>query len=234
MGTNAAALISSPELQAVLEARAFAYRMLANAFLAEPVREQIRSLAATDAVSLFPYAADSEPIAQGVSEVTAYLGDPAGDTDAAFDALVWDFTRMFIGPGRLAAPPWESAYKTEERLLFQEPTLAVRQVFRAYGLVLATAPASPEDHIGLELDFMYHTCGLALEQAKAGNVAGLEQICRDQLDFLRTHLLSWAPAFAADVVRSSQTGYYRGMARMLDGFLRIDRAIAEELLGAAD
>jgi putative dimethyl sulfoxide reductase chaperone len=233
MGTNAAALIASAELEAVLEARAFAYRLLANAFLAEPVRDQVAVLAAAGAVHAFPYAAESDLIAQGMAEVEAYLADPATGTDAAFDALVWDYTRMFIGPGKLAAPPWESAYSNEERLLFQEQTLAVRQVFRSYGLVLATAPANPEDHIGLELDFMYHTCSLAMEQLKAGNVVALEQICRDQLAFLNEHLLAWAPDFAADVVASSQTGYYGGMARLLSGFLRVDRAIVEELLCSA-
>ncbi|HLN59919.1 MAG TPA: molecular chaperone TorD family protein [Symbiobacteriaceae bacterium] len=230
MGTQTDAFIASEELEAVLEARAFAYRMLANAFLAEPVREQIAALAATGAVSLFPYAADSELVAQGVAEATAYLSAPANGTDAAFDALVWDYTRMFIGPGKLPAPPWESAYSNEDRLLFQEQTLAVRKAFRQYGLVLATAPSNPEDHIGLELEFLYHTGCVALEQAKARDVAGLERVLRDQQAFLNEHLLTWAPDFANDVAKSSTTGFYRGMARILSGFLRVDRAVLEELL----
>lgn len=225
MATNAEAMIASEELQALMEARAFAYRMLANAFLAEPARDQIQALATSGAVSAFPFAEDSEAIQQGMAEVEAYLSDPANATAEAHDALLWDYTRMFIGPGKLAAPPWESAYSNEERLLFQEQTLQVRQVFRSYGLVLATAPSNPEDHIGLELDFMYHTCRLAMEQAPR-----LVQILNDQQDFLNEHLLAWAPDFAADVVKSANTGFYCGMARMLNGFLRTDRAILEELL----
>lgn len=230
MATNAEALIASEGLKAAMEARAFAYRLLANAFLAEPVRDQVNALAATGAVRAFPYAGDSEPIQRGMEEAEAYLSDPANGSIEAYEALLWDYTRMFVGPGQLAAPPWESAYSNEERLLFQEQTLAVRRVFRAYGFVLATAPANPEDHIGLELDFMYQTCRLAMEQIEARQPARLEQICRDQLSFLNEHLLTWAPDFAADVVNSAQTGFYRGMARMLNGFLRIDRSILEELL----
>ena len=225
MATNAEAMLASEELPVLMEARAFAYRLLANAFLAEPVREQVQALAATSAVRSFPFADESELIQQGMTEVEAYLADPANGTAEAFEALLWDYTRMFIGPGRLAAPPWESAYSNEERLLFQEQTLQVRQVFRSYGLVLASAPSNPEDHIGLELDFMYHTCRLAAEQP-----ARIVQILSDQQDFLNEHLLTWAPDFAADVVKSANTGFYRGMARMLNGFLRIDRTILEELL----
>ncbi|MEI3231097.1 MAG: molecular chaperone TorD family protein, partial [Gordonibacter pamelaeae] len=38
------------------------------------------------------------------------------------------YTKLFIGPAKLPAPPWESVYATGGRpLLFQESTLAVRR-----------------------------------------------------------------------------------------------------------
>ncbi|HYG58562.1 MAG TPA: molecular chaperone TorD family protein [Symbiobacteriaceae bacterium] len=233
MATRAELLIQTEDLKAVLEARAFAYRMLAQAFLAEPVKAQIQSLAETGAVGIFPYAQDSEHIQQGMDEVQAYLSDPANATDEAFDDLHWDYTRMFIGPGALPAPPWESAYSNEERLLFQEQTLAVRKVFRAYGFANPGAPAEPDDHIGLELDFMYQTSRLALEKAEQQSGADVVRICRDQLAFLQEHLLKWVSAFAGDVAASAETGFYRGMVRMLHGFLGVDRSILQELLKAA-
>ena len=79
--------MQTEDLKAVLEVRAFAYRILAQAFLAEPVRVQVESLAETGAVGLFPYAQDSDLIGQGVQAVQAYLGDPANATDEAFESL---------------------------------------------------------------------------------------------------------------------------------------------------
>ena len=137
---------------------------------------------------------------------------------------------MFIGPDKLVAPPWESAYANEERLLFQEQTVAVRKVFRAYGFANPGAPMEPDDHIGLELDFMYRTCCLAMETSSAADLA---TICRDQLSFVKEHLLTWVPAFAADVAGGARTGFYRGMAHMLHGFLLIDRSLLAELLQEA-
>ena len=230
MATQAELLIQTEELQAVLEARAFAYRMLAQTFLAEPVRAQLQSLAETGAVGIFPYAEESELVRQGIDEAQAYLSDPANATDEAFDALHWDYTRMFIGPDKLPAPPWESAYCNEERLLFQEQTMAVRRAFRTYGYANPGAPMEPDDHIGLELDFLYRTCSLALEATEGAALVG---ICRDQLSFVKEHLQVWVPAFAADVARDARTGFYRGMARMLEGFVAIDRRLLEELLSEA-
>jgi hypothetical protein len=84
--------------------------------------------------------------------------------------------------------------------------------------------------VGLELDFMYQTCRVAREHAGEGRGAELAHICHDQLGFLDEHLLTWVPAFAGDVAMSARTGFYRGMAHLLAGFLAIDRTILTELL----
>jgi len=142
---------------------------------------------------------------------------------------VWEHTRLFIGPARLPAPPWESAYRTEDRLLFQEGTLEVRQVYLRHGMASARMGSEPDDHIGLELGFMYETCRLAAEAAAGGEQARAELILRDQQDFVDEHLLQWAPSFAGDVAKSAQTAYYRGMAHLLAGYLAVDRSLLREL-----
>ncbi len=230
MVTQAQELVRSGELEAVLEARGFAYGLLAQAFASEPSREWIRSLAEHDAVSLFPYAEQPGSLQQGAAEVAAYLSDPTFDSNAAFDRLLWDYTRMFIGPDRLPAPPYESAYRTADRLLFQVQTLEVRQAYRKYGLISSKVGSEPDDHIGLELQFMYETCRFAAEAASNGDVFVLEQVLQDQRAFLDAHLLRWATSFADDVNASAQTGFYRGFSRLLAGFLPLDRRMLEELL----
>lgn len=39
---------------------------------------------------------------------------------------------FYVEPGSLPAPPWESAYLSEDRLLFQESTLEVRKAYLKY------------------------------------------------------------------------------------------------------
>ncbi|MDF2626946.1 MAG: dmsD2 [Symbiobacteriaceae bacterium] len=230
MNTNAQALASKGELGAVLEDRGFAYGLLMQAFLAEPRAEQVRYLAESGAVSLFPFGERSDLIRQGMERVGAYLADPENLTDEAMGRLRWDYTRLFIGPDRLPAPPWESAYRTEEHVLFGEETLAVRRAFLSYGLVPKAMGSEPDDHIGLELNFMFETCRLAAEAAEEGDGARADRVLRDQQTFLTEHLLRWAPEFGADVAKDAQTGFYQGMALMLTGLLAVDRATLQELL----
>jgi TorA maturation chaperone TorD len=230
MGTNAQALARTGELDAVLEARGFAYGLLARAFLTEPAPEWIRSLAESDAASLFPYADEPGSIQEGARELAAYLADPGSATREGHDRLLWDYTRMFVGPNRLPAPPYESVYRSPDRLLFQMETLAVRQAYQAYGLAPARVGAEPDDQIGLELQFLYETCRSAAQAAAADDSAALEQVLRDQARFLDEHLLMWAGDFAADVLGNAEVGFYRAMAHLLAGFLPLDRRILAELL----
>ncbi|HWI61998.1 MAG TPA: molecular chaperone TorD family protein [Symbiobacteriaceae bacterium] len=227
MASNAQALARNGELDAVLEARGFAYGLLARAFLSEPSPLLTGALIQSDAAGLFPYAQHSGPIQQGAAELAAYLADPGS---GGYDQLLWDYTRLFIGPAALPAPPYESAYRSADRLLFQQETLDVRQAYREYGLGAEKLGSEPDDHIGLELQFLYETCRLAAERAAAGDLAGVDQVLRDQQRFLDDHLLRWAADFAADVAASAQTGFYRGMAQLLAGYLPVDRGILAELL----
>jgi len=230
MASNAQVLSQTGELDAVLEARGFAYGLLAQAFLSEPSPALIQSLAESDAASLFPYAEQPGLIQQGVADVAAYLADPGSATREGYDRLLWDYTRMFIGPAKLPAPPYESAYRSADRLLFQAETVGVRQAYREYGLSYAKVGSEPDDHIGLELQFLCETCRLAAERGAEGDVAGLEQVLRDQRRFLDEHLLQWAGDFAGDVAASAQVGFYRGVAHLLAGFLPVDRRLLDELL----
>lgn len=230
MATVAESRIGSDAVSAFLEARCFAYELLRKAFRQEPDRSFIRSLAQNGLIGSFPFAQENPQIGQGIALAEAYLSDNRNSSEAAFDRLHWDYTRMCVGPYQLVAPPWESAYRTEERLLFQAGTLAVRQAYRKYGLQAPEYPAEPDDHIGLELDFMFQTSGMARERAEQGEGGAFVTLLRDQLAFLEEHLLAWAPRFAADVIRSAETDFYKGMAHLLTGFLTVDRAILQELL----
>ena len=230
MASNAVVMAQAGELEAVLEARGFAYGLLAQAFVAEPARTFVPALVESGAVELFQFAAEVGQIAQGVAEVSAYLAVATGED---YDALRWDYTRMFIGPGKVPAPPYESAYRSADRLLFQEETLEVRRAYAAYGLQAAKVGSEPDDQVGLELQFLFETCRVAAERAAAGDWAGLEQVLRDQAAFLDEHLLQWAGDFAADVAAGAQVGFYRGMAHLLAGYLPVDRRVLAELLAEA-
>ena len=63
--------------------------------------------------------------------------------------LVWEYRRLFVGPGHLPAPPWGSVYTDRECVVFGEATLALRAWMRRVGVARPADVRPPEDHIGL-------------------------------------------------------------------------------------
>jgi TorA maturation chaperone TorD len=214
----------------LLEARIFAYDLLKQTFIEEPTRDFLKALSGDHVIRSFPFAREHPLILEGVNQVSKYLSRPDALADEAYEKLHWDYTRMFIGPYKLPAPLWESAYLNEEHLLFQAETLEVRRAYLKYGFLPRDYPHGAEDHLGLELDFMYQLSEITRDKMEQTGREGLAEILEDQKAFLGKHLLKWVPDLAGDIVKSADTEFYKGMAKILKGYLELDRQAVEELL----
>lgn len=221
------------QLEAVrpfLETRFFAYDLLRRTFLEEPSKEFLRFLREERLIESFPFRGEADKIWEGAEQVVSFLQEYEGQSEKKYNDLHWDYTRLFIGPYELPAPPWESAYLNKERLLFQEQTLQVRQVYLKYGFLPGHFRQEADDHLGLELDFMYQLSSQSLEALKIKKFTLLEEALHDQKAFLQDHLLRWVPAFSLNVIENAKLGFYQGMAKILDGYLALDLQALEELL----
>ena len=218
----------SPELTEVLKAREVAYGLLARLFGEEPDPAFLLELHQRRVFDTFLFAEASDAIQKGAQRVAASLAELETLGEAGFEALRSEYTRLFIGPTRLPAPPWESAYLTEERLLFQESTLEVRRAYRKYGLLPRNFPHEADDHISFELEFMARLCRLAQSEDEAAR----GQVLADQAAFMHEHLQRWVPAYARDLEASASTSFYQGAASLLRGFLEADGAFLDRLMDA--
>ncbi|MDR7076639.1 TorA maturation chaperone TorD [Neobacillus niacini] len=215
------------ETQDLLELRTFAYDILRRVFLAEPTKEVVTQLQ-NGIIDSFPFKDENMKLNEGIEQVSNYL--KTFTIDKNFEQLHWDYTRMFIGPYQVPVPIWESAYVNKDGLLFQEETLQVRRLYLKNNLLSMQFGREAEDHLGLELDFMYHLSNLLTDLVKEENVEQLYKTVVDQNSFLKEHLLNWTPQFCEKVSISADTGFYKGMAKILNGFLLIDKICLEELL----
>jgi TorA maturation chaperone TorD len=213
-----------------LEARTFAYDILKCAFLQEPSSEFITYLIEGEIIQAFPFADSDAALAEATDRIVQYLKQPEVVCGKNYERLHWDYTRLFIGPVKPPAPPWESVYRDADHLHFSKETLDVRDAYRRYNLLPKDFGREPDDHIGLELDFMHKLCEKAKEKACIGDETGLVEILKDQKAFLDEHLLKWVPDWTRDVVDNAETDFYRGMALMLEAFLPLDHEIIDELL----
>lgn len=218
------------DVRPLVEVRKFLYDVLRRTYLKEPTQGDIGLVKALVSSDDFPFVSDSPKILEGVNQVRDYCSQNDIRSDKVYNDLHWDYTRLFIGPYELPSPPWESVYVNKERLLFQEETLKVRRFYLKYSFLPVEFGHEADDHLGLELDFMFHLNELALDAMVREDPNEVFQLLEDQKLFLEEHLLKWVPQFVEKVVEHASSDYYRGMAKILEGFLTLDIAALDELL----
>ncbi len=221
----AAGSVDRAEWQGLQARQAVAYHFLGRCFHAPPGAVWLEALARDRLFQAWPLPAGDEDTAAGLALLAAYC--ERWDR-AQLGALTWDFNRLFVGPGEMLAPPWESVHRSKTKLTFQEPTLQVRALYEAFGVQAPALHREPDDHLALELAFLATLSERAVEAGERGNGEQLEGCLRAQQAFLRDHLLAWAPACLALVETHAETDYYRGAARLARGSL----AASARLCGA--
>jgi TorA maturation chaperone TorD len=142
-----------------------------------------------------------------------------GVSDEVFGELRLDYTRLFIGPGKVLAPPWESVYFDEDRLVFQEQTLQVRGWYRRFGLQVEKLYAEPDDHIGLELEFLSHLAQLGLAALEKQDEIEFKRLMKAQQQFLNQHPLKWISLWSQQVEEHAHIDFYRGIGFLTKGAL---------------
>ena len=216
---------------AACELRRCLYDLLGLAYYREPTRAFLDALASADFLSAAPFSPEHPEAAEGLRLLSISLESfRNGRVGKEVENLQLDYFRLFIGAGTPAAPPWESYYRTEERLLCSHYTLDVRSWYERFGLVSDCRDKEPEDHIGLELEFMAHLCDGWKRCCLRGDEKGAAAYLEAQRGFLEAHLLEWASSFCRDVVRFAETPFFAGLAGLTEGFLCWDGSFVNGLL----
>lgn len=181
---------------AALYGRLFA--LLGNMYLCKPTRETLsrwRELLVDDPIP------GTEELCEAVTAINL-------DSEQELEDILWEYTRLFIGPDRLPCPPFESVYTSPKRLMMQDAYDQVQQLYAKVGVEMGNDDVMP-DHIGAELNFLsvlHYKMGTGSEK--------LPLYSRVAADFLTSHLQNWVLRFTADMEESSESNLYRALARL--------------------
>ena len=134
-----------------------------------------------------------------------------------------DYNRLFVGPGALLAPPYESFYATERRSsgggrLRADEERAVARAYVRHGYALPEALVELPDHIAVELEFL---CLLSDGEARAWEARDVEEalgLQRAQTTFVEDHLARWIEPFAKRVQEGAQTAFYPAAVQLVRAF----------------
>lgn len=206
----------------VHQARQSIYALLQRLYQDAPDASLLEWLAAERPFASFPVRLDDEASA-ALEQIDAAVGAVAPEQLRA------DFRKLFVGPGPMDAPPWESVYRNDEHLLFDQHTLQVRAFYARHGMEFVRLNEMPEDAIAIELEFMQVLTERLAQAVESGDQEAERLLLDEQIAFLRKHLLIWVPQFVTLCQHRAATAFYSGLATILKGFLAWDVETLEML-----
>ena len=184
------------------KAKADLYRLLSicyyepeQSFLEEDVFGQLRkSLTVLD------------PERASIAEVLETCFREAGD-----EALLLDYSRLFLGPFEIPAKPYGSIYLDGDNVVMGESTLRAVELYNQGGFQVADNFRELPDHVAVSLEFIY------LLNFRLGDSTETEQ--QEQLTtllrtFLKEHLGLWISPFTKSMENSAKTTFYCKLAQL--------------------
>ena len=213
------------ERQLIYQARQAVYGLLQRLYNAAPDSELHTWLITERPFAQFPvsFHDGEDAILQQVDQATH---------ECSLEELRKDYIQLYIGPGRMEVPPWESVYRNDERRLFDTHTLQVRETYARHGMEFVRKNKTPEDHIAIELEFMRLLTERLLQACEIVDEDAERILVEEQLKFLKEHVLVWIPQFIDLSQKHAQTAFYEGLAGVLGGFLHWDVDMLVQLMDA--
>lgn len=214
--------LKNNDWQAVLLGESLLLGVLSKTIQNTPDRQWLQTLIDEDVFSESPLDAICLELQEGLAILQSWSeANRSGISDEQFLNLQTDYARLVIGPAQPLAPPWESVYFNEDRMIFQEQTVQVRNWYRQFGLEPEKLHQEPDDHVGLELSFLVYLAGLGLQALEAQDEVALQNSIEAQHRFLCEHPVKWVPAWCARVEQYARSDFYRGLGRTIRGALLV-------------
>ena len=122
------------------------------------------------------------------------------------DELIYQFSVLFEGQGKMPVPPWGAVYQDKDNLLMSDSTIDYRHFLAQHQLAFNSSVNEPEDQFGL----MLLALSLLIEQGKTDAVVTL----------LEQHLLPWGFRYLDLLVENAISDVYAAIGNVTRLFLR--------------
>lgn len=129
-----------------------------------------------------------------------------------------EYSKLFVGPYQLDAPPYSSVYLDKEDLVMGESTQEAIHYYVEAGLNPSSENHEPPDHISIELEFMYF---LLFQNV----VEKDDHFFELSHQFMNRHLALWVYAFTKRIIESTKNAFYLELATLLDCFFSKEKQL---------
>ena len=138
------------------------------------------------------------------------------------EALLLDYTRLFLGPNHIVAAPYGSVWLEPDKTTMGASTLAVLEFYAEGGFDISDEFRELPDHIAAELEFLYLLIFRENEAHRNHQPEALQAKTALRRRFLDEHLGRWAGPFTAAVKAGAQSSYYRQLAELTGAFIAME------------
>ena len=141
-----------------------------------------------------------------------------------------EYNRLFVGPGKLPCPPYESVYSAdraegEKGTLMGPAAMDAKKRYAEAGLEVSKSFTDYPDHIAVELEFMHFLCSKEAEASRGEK----ENWQRKEKEFFEKHIRTWAEVFSDRVLRSTNSLFYKTAASFLKEHVDDEQAFFDDL-----
>ncbi len=195
-----------------LKEELYLYNLLRQVFLKEPTKELIEDLSRVDVPDEI-----NDDIDSGLKMVIESCKNNVHRIDEWLEDLAIEYARLFIGPKNPPAVPFASFYLSESRSLMTDETIDVRKRYLEAGMAVKDLYSIPDDHIGIELEFIFYLTQKILEDFEDNKRSEASRFFELRQDFINNHMRLWMQSFAERIIEHSREDFYTGAALILRG-----------------
>lgn len=209
----------------IFEVRASLYGLLAKCLFSEPsseilkeVEEQLSSL--REKIAIW----DEPELRASFQNLLNALAQSNPEN------LAVDYAGLFLGGKEGSICPSESSYL--EKIVYGQSTLKVIEFYAQHGFIKDETFHEPDDHIAVECAFMSVMGWSFVEMIRGGRMESshYQNHLEPQLNFLTDHLMKWVPVLATYVRESSETDFYRTLAKFSQTLVEADCRLLRDVL----
>lgn len=197
-----------------LESQAVALDLLRQAFLNGPTMGLIDAIA-----SVRPHELDLAPEAVAAfSQLVELVHGNSGRRLAWLEEIQVEYTRLFIGPQEPPVLLYASCHLLPTPSVMSEETLAVRDAYSRSGLVVERLNSLPDDHLGVELEFLFARTRTA---ADSDDDMEAMRLMAERSQFIQRHLAAWGSQVADQISKETRDPFFRALASLLRNVLTV-------------
>jgi TorA maturation chaperone TorD len=135
------------------------------------------------------------------------------------EELLVEYSRLFIGPFGVIAPPYGSVYLDGERRVMGDSTMKVIGMYRDEGLSGSSDVRELPDHVAVELEFMSYLVFKEIKALETSDLRAAAAAVEKQERFSGELLRRWIPPFCEMIKENTENGFYTALAQCASTFI---------------